>query len=239
MKLFTFPNVFFSTLAIIVLLDQLGYMSRHGCAWKLVDAPLAFVPFPDEFIHNVWFVVYGILLIPLVHLWRWFIKYRIAAPIANSFAGLYAPSLKFEKFLENFWLALHYAYTVSAEVYVMSHMSFWPPMLTHESRIAISPPYEFMMDEQRTNTGIQAIYLLQFSFYFLELITLITQRKTQRRSDFYVYFFHHVYTVVLLSVSWITVNQRLGLLVLLFHDVGDIFLPSKHYTLDTSLNLTR
>jgi hypothetical protein len=40
-----------------------------------------------------------------------------------------------------------------------------------------------------------------------------------------VYFFHHVYTVWLLTGSWLAYHHRVGSLVLFLHDIGDIFLP--------------
>lgn len=75
--------------------------------------------------------------------------------------------------------------------------------------------------------GIKFIYLVQFTYYFMELVLLVvdTQFAAKRRKDAAVLFFHHVYTVILLGVSWLTVNHRIGLLVLFFHDLPDIFLP--------------
>ena len=75
--------------------------------------------------------------------------------------------------------------------------------------------------------GLKFVYLVQFTYYFMELVLLIvdTQFAAKRRKDAAVLFFHHIYTVVLLGLSWVTVNHRIGLLVLFFHDLPDIFLP--------------
>jgi len=40
-----------------------------------------------------------------------------------------------------------------------------------------------------------------------------------------MYLFHHLYTVLLLTGSWLCKQHRIGSLVLILHDVGDIFLP--------------
>ena len=36
---------------------------------------------------------------------------------------------------------------------------------------------------------------------------------------------HHIFTVTLLLLSWLSLNHRIGSLVLICHDVGDVFLP--------------
>jgi TLC domain len=69
------------------------------------------------------------------------------------------------------------------------------------------------------------LYAIQLSFYLLELLTLLLVKERRSRSDAVVYFFHHMYTVTLLAGSWLTLDHRIGSLVLFLHDVGDIFLP--------------
>ena len=61
----------------------------------------------------------------------------------------------------------------------------------------------------------------------MELVLLIVDTKFvgNRRKDAGVMFFHHMYTVILLGFSWVALLHRIGVLVLFFHDLPDIFLP--------------
>lgn len=46
----------------------------------------------------------------------------------------------------------------------------------------------------------------------------------RRRKDAVAMFSHHIYTVVLIGLSWITVNHRIGIVVLFLHDLPDILI---------------
>eukprot|EP00478_Filoreta_tenera_P000369 GABV01000369.1.p1 GENE.GABV01000369.1~~GABV01000369.1.p1 ORF type:complete len:428 (+),score=180.17 GABV01000369.1:135-1286(+) len=45
-----------------------------------------------------------------------------------------------------------------------------------------------------------------------------------RRQDFWIMFFHHIATLALLMAGWMSFSYRVGTLILVAHDVADVFL---------------
>ncbi|KHN81807.1 Ceramide synthase 6 [Toxocara canis] len=64
-------------------------------------------------------------------------------------------------------------------------------------------------------------YMIETGFYYSLLITSLFD---VRRSDFRQLVFHHFVTIALLSASWMLNFVRVGTLVLISHDVSDIWL---------------
>ncbi|GAU95617.1 hypothetical protein RvY_07207 [Ramazzottius varieornatus] len=64
-------------------------------------------------------------------------------------------------------------------------------------------------------------YMIELTFYWS---LLISQFFDVKRKDFGQMFTHHVATILLLSLSWVDNLVRIGSLVLLIHDVADVFL---------------
>lgn len=172
-----------------------------------------------------------VLTIPF-HFWRLLVK-NVFSGLAMKGAGLRPGSLKYDKFLEQCWLATHYSAIVLLEIYVLRYktniwpVSWQPPMSTDKSRmdlIILGGQME-SRKEFEENPWVNLVYLIQFTFYSLELFTLILDRHSRSRSDAFVYAIHHVLTTFLISMSFLHHSLHIGILVLLFHDIGDIFLP--------------
>ena len=66
-------------------------------------------------------------------------------------------------------------------------------------------------------------YMGELSFYWG---LLITQFFDVKRKDFWMMFVHHAVTIFLMSFSWTCNFYKVGTLVLIIHDVADIFLES-------------
>ena len=66
----------------------------------------------------------------------------------------------------------------------------------------------------------------QVSFTFRSLV--ITQFYDVKRKDFWEMFIHHLTTIALMGFSWTCNLTRVGSLVLIVHDVADIFLEVRH-----------
>lgn len=164
-----------------------------------------------------------ILMVPLAA-WRSFVK-KLFIPLATQSSGLVLGSLKCDKYLEQCWLALHYSISTILEFYALISIGkHWPPVVTRSTMSAFFMT-EKQLIEEKGDSAIDMVYLLQTSFYSLELITLILSKNARRRSDAFVYAIHHLLTVFLLYMSFVFLSTEAGFLVLFFHDVGDVFLP--------------
>lgn len=69
-------------------------------------------------------------------------------------------------------------------------------------------------------------YMISLSFYWA---LAVSQFFDVKRKDFWQMFVHHICTICLLSFSWICNFHRIGTLVLLTHDCGDIFLEVTYF----------
>ncbi|CAM9454841.1 unnamed protein product, partial [Chrysoparadoxa australica] len=69
--------------------------------------------------------------------------------------------------------------------------------------------------------GVPLHYWLGMGLYWH---FLVFQFVDTRRSDFWEMFLHHIITLVLLATSWTLAFSRQGTLIMVIHDVSDIFL---------------
>jgi len=80
------------------------------------------------------------------------------------------------------------------------------------------------------STAVKRLYLIELAFWSSCLMFLFIETI---REDFYAMLAHHVATCCLIVLSYLASFYRIGLIVLLLHDVGDIFLYSTktlHYS---------
>lgn len=64
-------------------------------------------------------------------------------------------------------------------------------------------------------------YLFELAFYVQALVALFLETRTD---DFVVLVAHHVATIILVLGSYMCRYQRIGLLILILHDISDVFL---------------
>mmetsp|Transcript_5642 Transcript_5642/g.8763 ORF Transcript_5642/g.8763 Transcript_5642/m.8763 type:complete len:384 (+) Transcript_5642:53-1204(+) len=219
-----FATYFGGTFAALYVADKNGWLFEGRSAVAMfpeVSWWRVLTEFPGQ---RALFALYGVVLALPMHFWRNAVK-SIFTPLATKGAGLQVGTVKCQKFLEQCWLATHYSIVTVCEIgAVMKATELWPPMVTEKSRHKLINSFEDKLGEGE-NIWVQGVYLVQFTFYFLELATLVLDKRARARSDAFVYLIHHVVTVMLISFSYIYSFVNIGLLVLLFHDVGDIFLP--------------
>ena len=66
-------------------------------------------------------------------------------------------------------------------------------------------------------------YMLALTVYWSLTVSQFTDAK---RKDFIELFIHHIATIMLLSLSWITNLTRVGTLILLVHNIADVLLEA-------------
>jgi TLC domain len=57
---------------------------------------------------------------------------------------------------------------------------------------------------------------------FALILYVYTQAFDTKRSDFWQHFVHHLVTMALITLSWVTNFVRMGTLVMLIHDISDV-----------------
>ncbi len=120
---------------------------------------------------------------------------------------------KLEKFSECGFRSLFYT-----SMYVYGTVMLWNKSYFHDIKNCW-----YLYPEHGVTDDIWLYYMLQLSFYWC---LLFSQFYDARRKDFWTMFAHHVVTIALMSISWITNFFRVGTLVTWVHDCSDVFLEN-------------
>ncbi|XP_076884227.1 ceramide synthase 1 LOH3-like [Bidens hawaiensis] len=124
---------------------------------------------------------------------------------------------KTRKFKESAWKCVYY---LSAEIFalVTTHNEPW---FTKTNYFWVGPGSQQWPD-QKAKLILKGLYMYTGGFYLYSIFALIFWET--RRSDFGVSMGHHVATLILITVSYITRFVRVGSVVLALHDASDVFL---------------
>eukprot|EP00638_Chattonella_subsalsa_P006567 CAMPEP_0117756294 /NCGR_PEP_ID=MMETSP0947-20121206/13987_1 /TAXON_ID=44440 /ORGANISM="Chattonella subsalsa, Strain CCMP2191" /LENGTH=379 /DNA_ID=CAMNT_0005575843 /DNA_START=151 /DNA_END=1290 /DNA_ORIENTATION=+ len=122
-------------------------------------------------------------------------------------------NLRLYKFTESWWRFLLYSATTAAGIYV----NYDKPWVEDIGQYWVGYPLQVVPQD------IKMYYLLEFGLY---LNFFIFQFLDTKRKDFWEMFIHHIATLLLIAFSYMTNFVRIGSMVLLLHDVSDIFLES-------------
>ncbi|CAD5218769.1 unnamed protein product [Bursaphelenchus okinawaensis] len=118
-----------------------------------------------------------------------------------------------KKILETFWRFISYTFLFAFGVYAL-HDKSW---LYDVRQGFISYP------KHEVDTIIYWYYMIECSFY---ISLLAASPFDAQRSDAWQMFVHHLITIGLIVFSWTVNFVRVGTLVLISHDVSDIFLEA-------------
>lgn len=120
---------------------------------------------------------------------------------------------KLDKFSETGWRWLYYT-----SIFTWGLAALWPKTwLWNITDCWYNYPHH------NVDTDVWWYYMAELAFYWG---LLGTQFVDVKRKDFWVMFIHHAATIMLLSFSWTCNFFKVGTLVLLIHDIADIFLES-------------
>ncbi|KAJ6634144.1 Ceramide synthase 6, partial [Pseudolycoriella hygida] len=118
-----------------------------------------------------------------------------------------------EKFCEASWKCLYYTYSFTYGTIIL-----WDkPWLWDVKSCWYGYPHHSI------DNGIWWYFSVSMAFYFS---LTVTQFFETRRKDFWQMFAHHIITLAMLVMSWLSNFHRLGTLILVIHDCADIFLES-------------
>jgi len=129
--------------------------------------------------------------------------------------------LKLQRFAENAWFSVYYIVEVIMGFYVLWQSEWlWNPIMTYTNY-----PYEHQQDFSRPELyGLRVYYLISCGFYIQALYGLLF--IDERMKDFGEMLTHHIITVALIAFSIVSSYHRAGSVVILLHDVVDVFLYS-------------
>eukprot|EP00043_Microstomoeca_roanoka_P001252 m.31773 g.31773 ORF g.31773 m.31773 type:complete len:349 (+) comp10718_c0_seq1:285-1331(+) len=123
------------------------------------------------------------------------------------------------KFAESFVRCTYYFVMFFVAVYVISTEDYWPNVANCWPNSQATGP-----ERQKKSILLQCNYLFELSYYTAGIV--LHSLVDEKLSDFWVMFLHHVVTICLLGFSYTSNFHRIGMLVLMVHDVSDIFLDS-------------
>ena len=76
----------------------------------------------------------------------------------------------------------------------------------------------------RVDDKTRRYYLIQLTFYWYLTFSQVSGDSTKKRKDFWQMLLHHIATITLISFSWVSNKVRVGMLVVVLHDMADIAL---------------
>ncbi|CRG95557.1 translocation associated membrane protein, putative [Plasmodium gallinaceum] len=142
------------------------------------------------------------------------------------------------KWKENFWFVIWHIFSFSYNFILLLYMSGYFDNKNGWIKMMIKEPtgkWFFLVTEEEfrenkrgwpfmyTNNYVYYFYILQISYWSSCLFYLNYEIK---RKDFYIFVLHHISTIILLIYSHVLNFWRVGLLILLIHDIVDITLYS-------------
>ncbi|XP_066153700.1 ceramide synthase 6 [Euwallacea fornicatus] len=121
------------------------------------------------------------------------------------------------KFCENCWRCTYYSFSFFYGIIVL-----WDkPWLWNINECWNGFPH------QSVTNDIWWYYMFSLAFYWS---LCVSQFFDVKRKDFWQMFIHHIASILLMSLSWIVNVFRIGTLVLVVHDLADIFLEAAKIT---------
>ncbi|ERN00610.1 hypothetical protein AMTR_s00091p00092100 [Amborella trichopoda] len=125
-----------------------------------------------------------------------------------------ANQAKVVKFSESMWKLTYYA---TVEICILS-MIYQEPWFTDRKQFFEGWP------NQELKFTLILYYMCQCGFYAYSIAAIL--KWETRRKDFHIMMSHHVITVVLIWMSFISRFFRIGSIILALHDVNDVFMET-------------
>lgn len=122
--------------------------------------------------------------------------------------------VKIAKCTESMWKLTYYA---TVEAFILKFI-YHEPWTTNRKMFTEDWP------NHELKSPFVIYYMCQCGFYIYSIAAILLWET--RRKDFAVMFTHHVITVVLIGISYLTSFFRLGAITLALHDVSDVFMEA-------------
>ncbi|KAM3751165.1 hypothetical protein ACB098_04G088200 [Castanea mollissima] len=124
---------------------------------------------------------------------------------------------KINKFKESAWKFIYY---LSEELLALS-VTYDEPWFTNTKYFWVGPGDQVWPD-LKIKLKLKGLYMCSAGFYLYSIVALVFWET--RRSDFLVSLAHHVATVILITLSYISKFARVGSVILAVHEGTDVIL---------------
>eukprot|EP00899_Mesostigma_viride_P026599 jgi/Mesvir1/7123/Mv09225-RA.1 len=133
---------------------------------------------------------------------------------------------------ESCWKLTYYSFTMSWGIFAsINEPWFWDTDYYWRG---------FFLHEQFLKFKLQLLYFCQLGYYCFGIIDVLYFET--KRSDRWVMLMHHLVTSALIFLSYVVGYYRIGSIVMLLHDVCDVFMEASkvlHYAkLEAAVNVT-
>lgn len=143
---------------------------------------------------------------------RSFLMQWCFAPFAKYFCKIYSKKAKI-RFAEQSWSLVYYCFSLSIGVYLYYQSPYWLDM----DHVYTNWPHI------QLTSSFKKYYLISIAFWIQQVFVLNIEEP---RKDHYQMFSHHIITCTLIIGSYYYYFTRIGHLILMLMDAGDIFLSS-------------
>lgn len=136
----------------------------------------------------------------------------LASPVLASIVGV--PSDERHKFALSCRELVFYSFSTGMHIwlYALQFDYCWPG---HFEKLMETWPVYSVPNEMRFT------YFVELSWYIVGIVLLFLDF---RRKDFIAMLIHHVATIVMISFSWHVGGVRVGVVVIILHNISDVFL---------------
>ncbi|KJH46548.1 Longevity-assurance protein [Dictyocaulus viviparus] len=186
----------------------------RGIEWHQLPNNFSDLLYPIYF--SLPLIVFRIFLesfvgVPIGFLLGYYENESVVDAIFNHLNGGFARQTRSKRVLECFWRFSYYTFAFIYGIVVLWNKSW----LWDVKQCWIEYPFHSIDD------SVWWYYMIETSFYYSLLLASFFDVK---RSDFWQLIVHHFITIGLLSTSFAINFVRVGTLVLISHDLGDILL---------------
>ncbi|CAL0312122.1 unnamed protein product [Lupinus luteus] len=122
--------------------------------------------------------------------------------------------VKIGKCSESMWKLTYYA---TAELFILK-------IIYNEPWFTDTTLYFKDWPNHELKSPLKIYYMCECGFYIYSIAAILTWET--RRKDFGVMFSHHVITVFLIGISYLTSFFRIGAIILALHDASDVFMEA-------------
>ena len=124
------------------------------------------------------------------------------------------------KIISNFFKMMFYTFTSVLGFYYLSNEKFFPTSLLGKGSLYYfyeQYPNSFFLHKP---AFIDVIYHINFGYVLFDCYYLYTQKM---QSDFLLMLLHHIATISMVIISWVSNYTMIGSVIFYLHYVGDMF----------------